>query len=114
MAGVGFGFIGLALFLLGIKGDLTAGVETSAYAMKLQHLAPGTLVIVAGVVLIGFCANYRVDITSTTQSQARTSDQRNEKTIGQVSGGSTATKGDSRSGTPPEVKVNDPKTHSSH
>jgi len=56
MAGVVLGFLGLALFLLGIQGDITGSAKVSGYSFQFSHMAPGTLVLLAATILIGICA----------------------------------------------------------
>lgn len=56
MAGVVLGFLGLALFLLGIQGDIEGTARVSGYSFQFSHMAPGTLVILAATILIGICA----------------------------------------------------------
>jgi hypothetical protein len=59
MAGVVIGFLGLALFLLGIKGDMSGGGKAWGHTLNFNHMAPGTLVISMGCLLIGICATHR-------------------------------------------------------
>jgi hypothetical protein len=64
MAGVVFGFLGLALFLLGIRGDINGQASVHGYSIRLNHMAPGTLVIVVSAVLICICATRHVGLSA--------------------------------------------------
>jgi hypothetical protein len=94
MAGVVFGFLGLALFLLGIQGDINGKAKASGYTIQLNHLAPGTLVIVASAILIGICATRHVTLEIGPDSQPTKTDSTNS-----AHGGSGGT------GAPAQVSV---------
>jgi hypothetical protein len=79
IAGVAFGFLGFALFLLGAKGDIDASVSNSLHKVQLSRMAPGSLVILIAAVLIGVCSVSKVELsldpivtTTTTTSSAPT------------------------------------------
>jgi hypothetical protein len=72
MAGVVFGFIGLALFLLGIKGNISGEGRFTKYSLQINHLAPGTFVILIAAVLVAVCTTYRVDIDERSQTTTQT------------------------------------------
>jgi hypothetical protein len=62
IAGVAFGFLGFALFLLGAKGDMDASFDDSQHKVQLSRMAPGSFVILIAVILIGICCYQRVDV----------------------------------------------------
>jgi hypothetical protein len=53
--GLAFGFLGFALVVIGVRGDISAEGRHASLTVKLSHLSPGVLVIVAAVVLVGIC-----------------------------------------------------------
>ena len=69
MGGVVLGFLGLALFLLGVNGDMNGKAEGRGYSLYWNHVAPGTLVIIAATVLIGVCALQPVRFKTETTDQ---------------------------------------------
>jgi hypothetical protein len=54
--GMGFGFLGFALFLVGVRGDSELNARYSSGRLTLTRLAPGVLVILCATLLIGICA----------------------------------------------------------
>lgn len=62
IAGVAFGFLGFALFLLGAKGDMDAAFDDSQHKVQLSRMAPGSFVILIAAVLIGLCAVTKVEL----------------------------------------------------
>jgi hypothetical protein len=62
MAGVAFGFLGFALFLLGVKGDMDAAYDDSRHKVQLTRLAPGSFVMLIAAVLIGLCCLFKVEL----------------------------------------------------
>jgi hypothetical protein len=59
--GMGFGFLGFALFLLGIKGEMEVDIKhDNAYA-KIARMAPGVFVILCASVLIAVCITFRTE-----------------------------------------------------
>jgi hypothetical protein len=53
--GMSFGFLGFALFLMGIKAEMDVAGRTEFYYLKLARLSPGVFVILCATVLIGIC-----------------------------------------------------------
>ena len=53
-----FGFLGFALFLLGIKGSIDAEVHADSYKATFARLSPGLLLLLASMVLIGICVTH--------------------------------------------------------
>lgn len=53
--GMSFGFLGFALFLLGIKEEMSVAARSEHYFVKLARLSPGVFVILCASVLIGIC-----------------------------------------------------------
>jgi hypothetical protein len=58
-AGLSFGFLGFALFLLGIKKEIDVDAEYDNFKVKLARMSPGVLVILIAAVLIGVCVTHR-------------------------------------------------------
>jgi tetrahydromethanopterin S-methyltransferase subunit B len=54
-AGLSFGFLGFALFLIGIKEEMDVEAQSESYHIKFARMSPGTLVILTAAVLIGVC-----------------------------------------------------------
>jgi len=56
-AGLSFGFLGFALFLIGVEGAVAASLEgTGGLRVSVARLAPGAFVILCAAILIGVCA----------------------------------------------------------
>lgn len=72
LAGVSFGFLGFALFLLGIRESMDVSVESVSYRANAARMSPGVFLIVVAAILIGVCAtretpfNYSIDETKST------------------------------------------------
>lgn len=81
LTGVAFGFLGFALFLLGIKESMNVDFDTDTYRAKVARMSPGLFSIVVAAVLIGVCAtrdtpfNYSID--ETKPAAVRDSTKRN-------------------------------------
>jgi len=59
--GMGFGFLGFALFLLGIKGEMEVSAQNEAANVKFARMAPGVFVILCASVLIAVCITFRTE-----------------------------------------------------
>jgi|SRR5215213_1434034 len=72
LAGVSFGFLGFALFLLGIRESMDVSFDSESYRANAARMSPGVFLIVVAAVLIGVCAtretpfNYSIDETKST------------------------------------------------
>lgn len=53
--GMSFGFLGFALFLIGVKGEMDVEAQNEKYSVKIARMAPGGFVILCAVVLIAVC-----------------------------------------------------------
>ena len=53
--GIAFAFLGLAMFLLGIRGEMDASGETEAFSFKLLRASPGALAMVCSVIVLTTC-----------------------------------------------------------
>ena len=62
IAGVAFGFLGFALFLLGAKGDMDAAFDDSQHKVQLSRMAPGSFVLLVAAILIGVCSTKSVTL----------------------------------------------------
>jgi hypothetical protein len=69
VSGAAFGFLGFALFLLGVKGDMDAAFADGKHNVQLTRMAPGSFVILIAAVLIGLCSIHRVDLSFTPVTQ---------------------------------------------
>jgi hypothetical protein len=56
--GMAFGFLGFALFLLGIRAEMDVDARSEVYQMKLARLSPGVFVLLCAAVMITFCATH--------------------------------------------------------
>jgi len=54
--GIGLLFMGFALFLVGVKGNITVAATNASGGLKASNLAPGSLAILCAAVIIGWCA----------------------------------------------------------
>jgi hypothetical protein len=61
VCGLAFGFLGFALFLLGVRGEMNVKAEDSRRSLQLSRVAPGTFVIVCAAVLIGISVTHSID-----------------------------------------------------
>lgn len=59
--GVSFGFLGFALFLLGIRQSVDVDAEHDSIKAKFARLSPGLLVIICATILIGVCVTRPVE-----------------------------------------------------
>ena len=59
--GMGFGFLGFALFLLGIKGEMDVTEQNENANVKIARMAPGVFVILCGSILIAVCITFRTE-----------------------------------------------------
>ena len=59
--GVSFGFLGFALFLLGIRKETDASAEYENFQVKFARLSPGLLIIICATVLIGICVTREIE-----------------------------------------------------
>lgn len=57
LAGVAFGFLGFALFLLGIKETMDVSFDNVSYKANVARMSPGVFLIAIAAVLIGVCAS---------------------------------------------------------
>lgn len=57
--GMAFGFLGFALFLIGIKGEIEASGTHESFSFKIARISPGAFVITCTMVLIGICVTHR-------------------------------------------------------
>jgi len=53
--GLAFGFLGFALVVIGVRGDISAEGTQGPISLKLAHLSPGVLVIIAATALVAVC-----------------------------------------------------------
>ena len=70
MAGSAIAFLGLSLFLLGVRGAMNVDFGGGTYQANLVNVAPGTIVILCSVLLIAICVTREISWTrSQTPSQ---------------------------------------------
>jgi hypothetical protein len=73
--GMSFGFLGFALFLMGIKEEMGVTARHESFHVKLARLSPGVFVILCSTILIGVCISYDIPFSSTYRaSQTRPDD----------------------------------------
>lgn len=53
--GLAFGFLGFALFLLGIQSPMSAAGNTATLSLRLVSISPGVFVLLCSTILIGIC-----------------------------------------------------------
>lgn len=70
VTGLAFGFLGFALFLLGIQGTMDVQAREGEKTVQLARVAPGTFVIICAAVLIGMSITHEIDFSVTGQYQA--------------------------------------------
>jgi hypothetical protein len=64
--GFAFGFLGFALFLLGIKGSIDTELQAEHYKASFERLSPGLLLLLASIILIGICVTHPTPYEYTT------------------------------------------------
>jgi hypothetical protein len=70
VGGIAFGFVGFSLFLLGVKGSVDAAGGFSGTTFSFKRLAPGTLIILAAMVLIGISENHAIPLNLAPQGSS--------------------------------------------
>jgi small basic protein len=70
VTGLAFGFLGFALFLLGIQGTMDVSADGGIKSLHLAKVAPGTFVIVCAALLIGISITHTIDFSVTGQYQS--------------------------------------------
>jgi hypothetical protein len=73
MVGLAFGFLGFALFVMGITGAAKLNAEGHGARVSLENAAPGLVVLVVAAMLIGVCVVQPVGIEFTPPSSPATS-----------------------------------------
>jgi hypothetical protein len=56
--GMAFGFLGFALFLMGIKGEMDVSAQAESFTIKIARMSPGVFVLLCAAILIGVCATH--------------------------------------------------------
>lgn len=56
--GMSFGFLGFALFLLGVKGEMDVDLSSERFSLRLARLAPGAFILLCATVLVALCVVY--------------------------------------------------------
>jgi hypothetical protein len=64
--GMSFGFLGFALFLLGIKKEINADAQYENFQVKLARMSPGVFIILIAAILIGVCVTHSTPFTYET------------------------------------------------
>lgn len=80
--GMSFGFLGFALFLIGIRQEINASGRYEGYYIKLARLSPGVFVILCASILIGVCVTHNVPFllhSQGSQSPSNTNSQEEER-----------------------------------
>jgi hypothetical protein len=69
VCGMAFGFLGFALFLLGVRGNIDAKASgTGGLKMSVANLSPGAFVILCAAIVITICSTARLPVTFDTHS----------------------------------------------
>lgn len=68
MSGAALAFLGLALFLIGIRSAMNVDASGKKYQATLTQVTPGTLIILCSLLLIGICATRSFQATTDYQS----------------------------------------------
>ena len=63
--GMAFGFMGFALFLVGLQGEMDVSGQYESYNVKIARLSPGVFVILCSAILIGICATHKTSFDYT-------------------------------------------------
>ena len=65
--GLALAFLGFALIVIGVRGDISGSADRGEMKVSLSHLSPGVFVIVCSTVLIAICTtrSLPLDINST-------------------------------------------------
>ncbi|MEQ8790724.1 MAG: hypothetical protein RIC55_30785 [Pirellulaceae bacterium] len=63
-AGAALGFLGLSLFLMGVRDSMNVDAAGGGYSAKLVNVAPGTLIVLCAILLIGICTTREFSITT--------------------------------------------------
>jgi len=92
--GLAFGFLGFALFLLGITNEMDATAEGEGYSIKLARLSPGVFVILCATVLIGVCMTRRTAFELTSAPEQHISENTPHETPPPQSATGTQENGD--------------------
>lgn len=58
--GMIFGFLGFALFLLGIKGEMNIDANSKSYKVTFVRMSPGIFVIFCATILIAMCVTNQI------------------------------------------------------
>lgn len=61
VTGLAFGFLGFALFLLGVQGNMDVKANQAGNSIQLARIAPGTFVILCAAVLAAISVTHRID-----------------------------------------------------
>jgi hypothetical protein len=67
VSGLAFGFLGFALFLIGIRTDMDVESSHNGSMIHLARIAPGTFVILCASLLIGVSVTHQIDVSSIAQ-----------------------------------------------
>lgn len=93
LVGVSFGFLGFALFLLGIKQSMDVDLDAETYKGKFARMSPGVLVIVCSAILTGICATRETPFWYDKTVSAATAEQpENGRTTDNDNNGATKQK----------------------
>ncbi|SNT40264.1 hypothetical protein SAMN05421770_11178 [Granulicella rosea] len=63
VAGIAFGFLGFSLFLLGVQGEVDVDGTFKSQKVSFKKLAPGALIMLASITLVGFSSMHEIALT---------------------------------------------------
>jgi hypothetical protein len=72
--GMSFGFLGFALFLLGVKGEMDVNAKSEGYQVKIARISPGVFVILCAAILIGVCVTQKMEFKYFLQQKGNKQD----------------------------------------
>jgi hypothetical protein len=64
VAGLAFGFLGFALFLIGVRGDMDVKANNASAGIQIARIAPGAFVMLCAALLIGLAVTHNIDFSA--------------------------------------------------
>jgi hypothetical protein len=73
LVGLALGFLGFALFLVGVKGEMDMNASSQPIRVKVSRMSPGVFVIVCATVVIGLSITHSLTTSTSIQPVAANS-----------------------------------------
>lgn len=67
--GMSFGFLGFALFLIGIKGEMNIDASSKSFTVTFARMSPGIFVIFCAAILIGICVTKQIPFSYKSETE---------------------------------------------